>query len=62
MERNKLRKVVGLAAILSSVVAAGIVIGDYGVWEIVGRLSCYAVFYAGCIYWMLRDNKKVVSE
>jgi len=62
MERNRMRRVVGLAAILSSVVAAGVVIFDHGVWETVGILSCYAVFYAGCIYWMLRDNKKVVSE
>ena len=62
MERKKLRRVVGLASIISSVVAAGVVIGDYGVWETIARLSLYLVFYGGCIWWMLRDNKTKVAE
>jgi len=61
MKNSKSYKVVRLAAIFSSVVAAGVVIRDYGVWETIARLSLYLVFYSGCIWWLLRNRKTKVA-
>jgi len=62
MEREKLRRAVGRVSIISCVLAAGVAVGEHSVWETITLLSMCSVFYGGCIWWMLRDNKTKAAE